>query len=313
MKSCINILLVAIMLLSFIPATQAQDCDLPISVVLYPQNEELPQAVESVLENRLTRIVTTGGMNTGLSLGQFILTARIDVLDKSVHPGPPIQVVNDLGVTFYIVDSYTQTKFATEYIEVNGVGNNETKSLINAVQRLNTNNAKIATLLKNGKKKIMEYFDNNYKNILKDAERKASLQQYEEAIALAASIPACSKGGDMATETMLKLYTKYLDKYNQMLLSKASAIWAAGQSDVEAAEAGEILALIDPEAACYKDAVKLATEIKSQVRKDIDFEMREKYHDEVKLEKQRIEAIRDIGVAFGKGQKEQTTNLTWLK
>lgn len=313
MKKLYNIILFAIILFACSSFAQAQDCDLPISVVLYPQNEELPQAAESVLENQLSRIAATGGLDTGLSFGQFVLTARIDILEKNVLPGPPIQVVNDLGVTFYIVDSYTKTKFATEYIEVNGIGSNETKSLINAVRGLNANNAKISALLKNGKKKIMEYFDNNYSNILKDAERKASLQQYERAIALVASIPACSKGGDIATQTMLTIYTKYLDKYNQMLLNKANAIWNARQSYVAATEAGEILALIDPEAACYKDAVKLATEIKSQVRKDIDFEMREKYHNDIELEKKRIEAIRDIGVAFGKGQKEQTTNLTWLK
>lgn len=293
--------------------TLAQDCDLPISVVLWQQTEELPQAVESVLENQLSRIATASGLDTGVSLGQFILTARIDVLDKSIHQGPPIQVVNNLGVTFYIADANTKTKFASEYIEVNGVGNNETKSLINAVRSLNAGNSKIKALLNNGKKKIMDYFDNNYKNILSEAERKASMQMYAEALSLAVSIPQCSKGGAEATTIAMNIYTKHLDKYNQMLLNKAQAIWNAGQSDTEASEAGELLALIDPDAACYDDAMKLSKEIKSQVRKDLDFEMREKYSDSVKLEKQRIDAIREIGVAFGKGQKEQTTNLTWLK
>lgn len=300
-------------MLGYSSVTLAQDCDLPISVVLWEQTEELPQAVESVLENQLSRIATASGLDTGVSLGQFILTARIDVLDKSIHQGPPIQVVNNLGVTFYIADVNTKTKFASEYIEVNGVGNNETKSLINAVRSLNTGNSKIKALLSNGKRKIADYFDKNYKNILAEAERKASMQMYAEALSLAVSIPSCSKGGAEATAVAMKIYTKHLDKYNQMLLNKAQAIWNAGQSDIEAAEAGELLALIDPDAACYGDAMNLSKEIKSQVRKDLDFEMREKYSNSVKLEKQRIDAIREIGVAFGKGQKEQTTNLTWLK
>ncbi len=313
MKYYINLILVAAVLLAHPIKSISQDCDLPVSVVLYPQTEELPQAVESVLENQLSRIATTNGMDTGLSHGQFIFTARIDILDKSVHPGPPIQVVNDLGVTLYIADTYTQTKFASEYIEVHGVGNSEIKSLVNAIRRLNVNNSKIASLLNNGKKKIIAHFDKNYTKILQEAERKASMQLYEEALSLALSVPVCSKGGQAATNKALAIYTKHLDKYNQLLLNKAGAIWAAAQSEVAAAEAGKLLALIDPQAACYGEAQKLAAEIKSQVRKDIDFEMREKYNDNVKLEKQRIEAIREIGVAFGKGQKEQTTNLTWLK
>ena len=73
------------------------------------------------------------------------------------------------------------------------------------------------------------------------------------------------------------------------------------------------MAQIDPEASCYADAAKLLKEVKSQVRSDIDFEMREKYHDEIKLERERISAMRAVGVAFGNGQKPTTTNLMWLR
>ena len=45
---------------------------------------------------------------------------------------------------------------------------------------------------------------------------------------------------------------------------------------------------------------------------DWDFENREKYKDEAGLKKQRIEAARAIGVAFGNGQQPVTTNITWL-
>ena len=43
---------------------------------------------------------------------------------------------------------------------------------------------------------------------------------------------------------------------------------------------------------------------------DIDFETREKYHDEVKLKTLAIEAIQKVGVAFGNNQQPTTTN--WL-
>jgi len=111
----------------------------------------------------------------------------------------------------------------------------------------------------------------------------------------------------------LAFYGKYRDKYNQYLLARARAVWAAGQGQVEALEAGNILAAIDPEAACYDEAVGLANEIKKQVHKDLDFEMREKHADAVELEELRIKAVHDIGVAYGRGQQPQTTNLTWLR
>ena len=60
------------------------------------------------------------------------------------------------------------------------------------------------------------------------------------------------------------------------------------------------------------EAKALYNEIKQKVTSDWDFENREKYKDEAGLKKQRIEAARAIGVAFGNGQQPVTTNITWL-
>ena len=100
---------------------------------------------------------------------------------------------------------------------------------------------------------------------------------------------------------------------NLFLLTRARALWAAGQDQNTAYEVCSLLAQIDPDAACYADAAKLMTEVKRQVRSDIDFEMRQKYNDQVKIERERIAAIRAIGVAYGKGQQPTTTNLMFLR
>ena len=160
---------------------------------------------------------------------------------------------------------------------------------------------------------MMKYYDTQYSNIIKEAKRLASLQQYEEALTMVLSIPLCSKGGEQATAYGLELYKKYLNRLNLYVLNQARALWAAGQDQATAYEVCALLAQIDPEASCYADAAKLLKEVKSQVRSDIDFEMREKYHDEIKLERERISAMRAVGVAFGNGQKPTTTNLMWLR
>lgn len=312
MKCYTKILATLLLAAGFCTKAAAQDCDLPIAVVLYPQTEQLTEAAEAALENQLTRIATAKGLDASLPFNHFILTARIDVLDKHIVSGAPVQITEELGFTFYIADINTKTKFASTYLEVSGVGTNDTKCQINAIRQLKGANPKIAELLEKGREKILSYFDNNYKQILQEAERKAALQNYEEAIAMAVSIPSCSKGGKEATLAGLRFYAKYRDKYNQGLLNAAKAVWAAGQGQEEARTAGKILAQIDPEAACYDDAERLATEIKKQVRSDLDFEMRQKYNDSVKLESQRIESMRAVGVAYGKGQQPQTTNITWL-
>lgn len=314
MKRIKNIIIVALACCtSGIASVQAQDCELPVAVVVGEQPEEIAEAAVSVLENSLVRLATASGLNADFSFSNFILTAKIDVLGKDILPGPPTQVSRTLGITLYLGDMATQTKFASAYVETAGVGTNDTKCMIDAFRRMNANNADIQRMISSGKQKMLAYYNKNYKTILKDAERKAALQQYEEAIALAVSIPVCSNGGDEATSTGLRIYGLYRDKMNLSLLNRARAVWSAGQDQQSALETARLLSQIDPDAACYADAVSLADEIKKQMRSDIDFEMREKHKDLVQLEASRIEAMRAVGVAYGKGQQPKTTNVAWLR
>jgi hypothetical protein len=292
---------------------KAQDCVLPIGIYVDDTIVDIPANAKSVFENTLKRIALQSNINAELGMAQFILTAKVNQLESSVVPGAPVQVVNTFGVTLYIVDAYNKQTFASEYFEVDGVGTSEVKSYNAAFRSISAQNANVRNLLQKGEAKVISYYDEQYPNILKEAERKANLQQYEEALALATAIPTCSKGGEKAQKIALQIYTKNLNRINVLLLNKAQAIWAANQDNESANEAAKMLALIDPESECYRDAQSLMSEIKKQQRKDIDFNMREKYADTVALEKARIEASRAIGVAYGNGQKQQTTNLAWIR
>lgn len=298
----------------FISASiSAQDCVMPISIQLDDDFASVPSAASSVLYQSLNRIAMENGLTTEAPTTPFVLTAHCDVLDKSNLPGPPIQTVYNLGITFYMADTYTLKKFGSAYITLNGVGNGEVKSYINAFRQISASNNEIRSLINRGKKNMMNYYDTQYPNIIKEAKRLASLKNYEEALTMVLSIPICSKGGEEASKYGLQLYTKYLDRMNLYLLNQARAMWAAGQDQQTAYDVCAMLAQIDPDAACYGDAAKLMKEVKSQVRSDIDFEMRQKYNDQIQLEKDRISTAKAVGVAFGNGQKPTTTNLMWLR
>lgn len=291
----------------------SQDCMMPIAIQLDEDFTNVPQAATSVLYQALNRVATENGLTTESPTSPFVLTAHCDVLDKSNLPGPPIQTLYNLGITLYMADTYTQKKFGTAYITLDGVGTGEVKSYINAFRRISASNTQITNLINRGKKSMMNYYDSQYANIIKEAKRQESLQNYEEALAMVLSIPVCSKGGDQASKYGLQLYTKHLDRMNLFLLNKAKALWTAGQDQQTAYDVCALLAQIDPDAACYGEAAKLMKEVKAQVRSDIDLEMRQKYNDQIDLEKSRIAAARAIGVAYGNGQKQTTTNLMWLR
>ncbi len=290
-----------------------QECVMPISIQLDEDFTNVPVAASTVLYQSLSRVATENGLTSESPISPFVLTAHCDVLDKSNLPGPPIQTVYNLGITLYMADTYTQKKFGTAYITLDGVGSGDVKSYINAFRRINASNDEIKGLINRGKANMMNYYDTQYPIIIKEAKRQASLQNYEAALAQVLSIPVCSKGGEEAEKYGLQLYTKYLDRLNLFLFNQAKALWASGQDQQTAYDVCAMLAQIDPDAACYAEAGNLMKEVKSQVRSDIDFEMREKYHDQIQLEKDRIAAAKAVGVAYGNGQKPTTTNLMWLR
>ncbi len=290
----------------------AQNCEIPVAVWVDAKNTAAPEAALQNLENSLTRAVTANGISTEVPITQFILLAQVENINRSILPGPPPQITNNLAITLHLADVLSKKKYASEYFEVNGVGINETKSFIDAFRRINGNQSKLKNFLEKGKKQILEHYNKNYHNIIADAERKANLGQYEEAIAMLVAIPVCSNGGEAASIAGLRIYDKFREKLNLGLLNKARTIWAAAQDSDAASEAGELLAQIDPDTKCYADAQKLISEMQRQVRSDLDFELRKKYEDEVDIRKADIEAMRAIGVAYGKGQQAVTTNVTWL-
>ncbi len=98
-----------------------------------------------------------------------------------------------------------------------------------------------------------------------------------------------------------------------MLYNKAYAAWSSSTRSVGAQVATLYIYLIDSSSSVYSKSQQLADEIKETVRGDFVFDKQTKYKDSVALKNAYIDAARQIGVAYGNGQKETTTNLLWIK
>lgn len=286
----------------------AQECEIPMSIHLDKSFSKIPVSASNVLLGTLDRIATENGAVAISQANQFVLIAHCDVLDKSNIPGPPMQTVCNVGLSFYIADVYNKKMFSSAYLELDGVGISEAKSYINAFKQVKASNTAIKELVATGKAKIIEYYNSQYPYIIKEAKRLASVQKFEEAVFLLLSIPVCTAGADEAGKYILQLYMDNLDRMNLLLLNHAKSYWASG----EASKTCEILSQIDPEAGCYADAVALMEEVKGKVHDDIDFEMRKKYDDKIQLQKEYLSTVKAVGVAYGQNQKPVDIDVTWL-
>lgn len=309
MKKIFSIFAVALMSASMFAAETEY---LPISVYAADDTESFPRGAKAMMENKLTQLLTKNGI-AGLDyMGQFVLTVTTTPTDKDVIPGPPMKIAEKMEMNLYIVDAYAKTIFSSTSLTVRGLGETENKCYLNAISHMPLQTPQVAKFIEDGKQKIIAYYDHEGEALIKKAQFLAKKKEYEEALWIISLIPQQSKHYDAALAAGQEIYQMQLDNECNIYLAAARQAWAAEQNAKGAAAAGEYLMNILPDAGCYDEAMELYREIKGKVLDDWKFEMK-KYQDGVDLEKQRIDAMRQVGVAYGNHQPAQTTSIEFLR
>ena len=285
---------------------------LPISVYAADNSENFPEGAKAMIENKLTQLLTRNGI-AGLDyMGQFVLTVTTTPLDKDIIAGPPMKISEKMEMNLYIVDMYAKTVFSSTSFSVRGLGETENKCYLNAISRMPLQSPQIAQFIQEGKEKIIAYYDHEGEMLIKKAQFLAKQKKYDEALFWVSLIPQPCKHYDTALAAGQAIYQQYINNECNVNLAAARQAWAAHQNADGATAAGEFLAKILPDAGCYGDAMALYKEIKGKVLDDWKFEMKQ-YQDGVDLEKQRIEAARAVGVAYGTHQPSKEVNIDFIR
>lgn len=303
--------------MSFGAMTHAQNADepnsgnIPIAVVAAAQ-QDVPEGVNTYIENKLQQVISQNGLGSADYYGRFVITASIMPVTKDIIPGPPKQFAENLDVTFYIVDNIDQRIFSSVTVSARAVDGSEEKVLNKAVRSINVKSPQIVSFVNEGRDKIVAYYLIQADRIINKARTLARQRQYEAAFYELSAIPeACGAAYDRALAVGTEIYQEYVDYMCEVNLAHARSEWMAQQNSDGAYEAGEYLSQILPDSKCYGEANNLYKEIKGKVLDDWKFEMK-KYSDQVSLEQARIDSWRQVGVAYGKNQKSDTYNVTWL-
>lgn len=302
------------MLACFTLSMQAQKnaspaTNLALSVLIEEPLEPAPAASKQLLEQKLHNLLTQNGIASMDYLGQFFITAKAIPTSKDVIAGPPTKISETMEVALYIADYYNEIVFATTSATVKGIGETESKCYLNALKQLKLNSPAMKEFVAEGKNKILNYYNTQADKLIAKAQFLAQQKEYEQALWIISTIPSeCDKYND-ALAAGKDIFQQYTDHMCNVHLAKARTAWASEQNAIGAEAAGEYLSQIYPEAKCYGDAMALYKEIKGKVLDDWKFEM-QVYQDGVDTERERIRAMRDVGVAYGKGQQPVTTHIS---
>lgn len=293
-------------------AAAQSSCDLMVQVAAPTDaNSSLSDNLSQQVTSRLVNVLNQNGMMAAGDYGQFMLVPSFSNLFSETLAGPPAQTAVRLTLSLGVAGIDGGNVLASKQFELRGVGSSQERAYLNALSAISGRGSELKSFVDDAQRKIVTYFDRNYPTLLAKAKRAASQQRYDEAIYFTTLIPPCCKGYSEAETASEKYFKAYIDREGARLLNAAKGEFAVSPNADGAAAAYALLAQINPESASYATALKFADEVKRDTKKEYDFEVHQKYTDNLKLTNGRLNAIREIGVAFGKGQKASTTNILW--
>lgn len=295
----------------------ADDMDrIAIDVLVPPQVEDIPDQAQALLENKLMEVAVKNGLGGSGPSPRFVLTAKMVALTKDVTPTVPLMEAYTFQIYLYIVDCVDQIIVSTTSMSSKGAGTNKNKAYLSGLRPINMNNAELERFMKTGKQRIIEYYNSRCDFVIAKAKALQSQNQFQAAIAALSGIPEVCKDCYMKSmQEIGPIYKDYIDHDCQIFMNMASSIWASNPTSAGAADAGAVLCLIDPDSKCYAETKGLIAKMEQKVQKDEirDWKFMERvWGDNVALEKLRIKAYRDIGVAFGNNQQPTYNNILWV-
>lgn len=289
-----------------------EKCDIDISVADITKGDVVPAAINSKIEGKLTQAMSKAGMISAPYDTRFFIAARFDDAFNDVTGGPSPKNIVKTTLTIYIGDADEQKIFTSESFELKGVGSTEQLAYTRALNSIGGGNEKLVKFIESGKQKIINYFDNNYQSYINKARQQMASRNFDEALYYATVIPSCCKGYSEAQNLAMTIYNQSMNYTASSLLAKARAAWAADPTATGAAKAHDFLSQIDPEANCAAEAKAFGEEIAKTTQKQWEFENVTKYNDAVSLQQRRIDAAKEIGVAWAKNRPKQVNRYVFL-
>ena len=295
----------------------ADDQDrIAIDVLVPPQVEDIPDQAQALLENKLMEVAVKNGLGGSGPSPRFVLTAKMVALSKDITPTVPSMEAYNFQIYLYIVDCVDQIVVSTTSMSTKGAGTNKNKAYLTGLKTINMNNSELERFMKTGKQKIIEYYNSRCDFVIAKAKALQSQNQFQAAIATLSGIPEVCKDCYLKSlQEIAPIYKDFIDHDCQIFINMATSTWASNPTSAGAADAGAILCLIDPDSKCYGETTGLIAKMEAKVQKDEtrDWKFMERvWGDNVALEKLRIKAYRDIGVAFGNNQQPTYNNILWV-
>ncbi len=283
-----------------------------LSVVMPENVDGLDVSQLSKLETKIYQIVTVSGLAASGYNNNFVIYPKFAIYESNIVEGGMQNItVVTAELSLFIKQVDNNLLFSTISKQLKGSGSNKELAITNAISKIPTSDSEFKTFIENGKTKIIQYYETKCVDIIKKSDSYIKMQQYDQALGLLMTVPEeVSSCYNQIQDKAIEVYKAYQTQKCAELIQKAKTSLAAN----DYVGALNILSEIDPSASCFNEAQTLAktaeTKVDAEEKKQWDFQMKQ-YNDAVSLEKQRVEAIKEIAVSYYKSQPT-TVNYNYI-
>ncbi len=273
--------------------------NISLSIVV-PENSDMLNANQlGKLRTKLMKVASSNGMSGAGYNSNFVLYPVFDIYNEELVEGMQNIIVLGVEVSLFIKQVDNNMVFSSHTLQIEASGNDKNEALLDAINQIPLNNENVKKFLAESKQKIIAYYEKECPNISKQAETAANMSDYAKAFGILMSVPKEVSCSSQLSQLSVKIYKAYQNKIcNENTLKGKSEISAGNYN-----EALYILSNIDPSSSCYGEAKSLIASIETKVsaekKKEWDFKLKQ-YSDEVELQKQRINAVKEVAVAYYK-------------
>jgi hypothetical protein len=257
-----------ILLLAGFVSANAQSLDDFGRIALKPLiNSQIPAEASTLLETRMTQILTGAGIASTDVNPRFVMTATVNVLTKDIVPGPPQMVSQRLEITFTVGDIVEKRAFSTTSVTLVGVGGNENKAFIEAIKKINANNAAFKGFIDGAKTEIVRYYQTNCEAIIRDAKSLASQGKFSQAIYSLSLIPdVCTACYERSLQAQSDLYRQKTEAEGRTLFQQAKAAWAQAPNKENASRVSRLVSQISPGVSFIGEVNSFISEVSAVVQ-----------------------------------------------
>ena len=262
--------------------------------VVQPERSEISAEAGKQLERKMTQLLTANGISSQDANNRFVMTAKVDITSKDIVASTPQRISEKIDLTLLVGDVVENKVFETVTIPLIGIGINENKAFIAAINQLKPQNAKLSEFLDRAKKKIVEYYAIRCSQIIMQAQKLASGNEYDEAIYQLMQIPDICDCAKECQDLMIEYIIKRNDAIAAQLYNEARARWAASPTQQGASEVADIIAKIPVNTSSESKVNSLINTINKKLRDDEkrQWEFKMKQYNDAQAKEQREYQLR---------------------